>query len=1249
MNSFRTTRYLLASIMTLAISSGRISAQAAPAAPVTTEDEPIVLSPFVVDASEDAGSYQATATLAGTRIRTDLKDVASSISVVTAQFLKDTGAKNSQDLLVYTTNTEVGGVQGNFAGVGGTFINGATEGSNFLKPQSNTRVRGLDSADNTRDFFLTDIPWDSYNVGRVDLQRGPNSILFGIGSPAGIINASLNTATFHTGGNVENRVGSFGTVRTSLDYNYVLLKRELAVRFSALDDDTKYRQNPAFHKDRRLYGALRWDPKLFGENSSAHTTFRINYEHGDVKSDNPRVLPPDDRITPFFDADKINKAKFDPYYVWAAGIVPYSSSQILPGEKVNYWLVQSPGYNATDNPVFYYDNASTATTVREGGVSTNFGIATNGTRDAGIGGFPYASPVGIASYSAYANDLYRNSVVGSSRYDPTITAAQKASVAGASSGFYKDKALTDSSIFDFYNNMIDGPNKREWQKWEAYNISFEQTFFNNRLALQAVYDRQKYSDGQTRNLGGNTYISVDVLQHTTEYPWAYSSVVNNPNAGRAYTGSNSKNGGNSSTDSDRETVRLTATGEVRADDFLQKSLLSDILGHHVFTGLYSEEKYSNETRNWVRYAVTSDWSKAVGNGADGAGNGGLSHGDVTIDNVSYLTGDLSGFSSAAGLHIKPISAVQAPSGTASIRYYDSHWKYSMDPANPNYVNPAAAWTNPATVGSNSSVSTQSENPANYVGWVNGTYSILNADKGDIGSLYTDGSKVQKKTTSEGLTWQAYLWEDVLVGTVGWRRDKQKQRSGSAKVDTTGLASMAYGLDPLDPLTGVSTGESTSWGLVLHTPKKFREHLPLGTHISFSYSNGKNTRVENRYDFSGNVLPNAVGKTADYSVIVNTLNDRLTLKATFYKTNVKDANLSSTTTEVSTLGSNTYYLKNLEAWGTASALMNIAGMNGQMPGWEWFWSWAEVDHGFSGAYTNPTSAAFLNDPSTVKEKAADASWLSQMMPQSWYDAYGFPVNVAKAQAGDYAHAISNGAWNPFSGVGGVQPSGGGRINGSWPTGTVDNESKGVEFEVTGQPTKNWNLSLNASKTKASQTALGASLVNFIEGQYAKYQSPAGDLRLWWGGGDTFRKTYNTNIWSAYQFQLQTNGKMVPEMSPWRFNLVTNYNFDRGLLKGLNIGLGYRWQDGVILGYALNAAQDNLDVEKPYWGKSQDAVDLWAGYERKVSQKITWRIQLNLRNVGDSAHLQPISVQPDGSPAGFRIEEGMTWQLTNTFSF
>src|SRR5664280_143008 len=191
----------------------------APAIAAETTEETVKLSPFVVSADEDQGNYAATATLAGTRVRTDLKDVASSISVITKQFLQDTGSKNAQDLLVYTPNTEVSGLHGNYSGQGGNVI--------YSEPLGNantvTRVRGLEGADNTRDYFLTDIPWDNFNVGRVDLQRGPNSILFGVGSPAGIINSSLNGAAFKSAYKVENVTSSYASQRNLLAVSYTHL------------------------------------------------------------------------------------------------------------------------------------------------------------------------------------------------------------------------------------------------------------------------------------------------------------------------------------------------------------------------------------------------------------------------------------------------------------------------------------------------------------------------------------------------------------------------------------------------------------------------------------------------------------------------------------------------------------------------------------------------------------------------------------------------------------------------------------------------------------------------------------------------------------------------------------------------------------------------------------------------------------------------------------------------------------------
>jgi hypothetical protein len=1241
MNTPKLPRHALALISALALltSSGRAQSVSATATPPSDQDEEtLTLSPFTVSATSDSDNYLVKETLAGSRVRTDLKDIATALTVVNSKFLRDTGAKNNQDLLVFMSNTEVGGLYGNYAGVGGTFIDGANESSNFTRPNSNTRVRGLDSADNTRDYFRTDIPWDAYNVDRVDLQRGPNSILFGFGSPAGIINNSVNAAGYKTQGRVENRIGSFNSVRDSFDLNYVLRPNELSIRIAGLNDETKYRQKPAFNHDRRLFAALRADPKLFSSDS-AHTTFRANFENGKVTANRPRILPPEDRITPFFDANAINKQSWDPYQAWQWGVVPYSSSAVHAGATKNYWIVQGMGINGVNTPMFVYDtpNSSTQAFVRQSSPNTTFGLNSAGELDRSIDGFPYGSQIGIGSYNAFAISYNRYAPDGATKYP------------AADKGFYKSKSLTDTSIFDFYNKLIDGPNKKEWNHWNAANFVLTQSFLNNRLALEAVYDYQKYDDGQERNIN-SPYISVDINQNLMVYPWTYTTApvaaMANPNVGRAYVGSSAKNSGNSSYASLRETFRLTGYGELRATDFMRKSLLSDIIGTHRFTALYANEKYDVTTQNWVRYAAGADWSEAIGNGPTGTAQGGLQNGDRVVDWLVYLSPDLRGRSTASGLNLDRIQAVQSPHGEYTIPYYDSHPKSTF-----------TAWGDPWYNAAREADTTQSENPANYVGWTSGKFNIYNADYGDRNRLLTEISNVKQQTDSKGGVWQAYLWDDTIVATIGYRRDRQENSADAAQYNTAlnGLAPFAAQSNT------VSSGSSVSWGVVVHTPKAIRKNLPWGTDISLTYSKGRNTRVENRFGFSGNQLPNAKGETDDYGVVVSTLNDRLMAKVTFYKTKVQDANLSSVTTEASTLGNNTYYLKNLEAWGTASALTDLAGIAGKAVGWDWYWNWAEIagvpgtaEHQWDFAYWDPTPtgtaesrARFMAHPETVKELAAVNSWLDQMLPQSWFDAYGFPVDVAKVKAGDYAGAITG--WSATAGVGGVQPAGGGRISGQWPTGTVNNESKGVEIELVGEPIKGWNIQLNVTKTTAAQTALGADLSSFIESSYKKYQSPAGDLRLWWGGDKTVRDYYTENIWSAYQFQLQSNGRLVPEMTPWRYNITTNYDFRSGPLKGANIGASYRWEDHTIIGYGLNKTQDNLDINKPYWSPTRDYVGLWAGYSRNITPKINWRIQLNVNEVGRSPSLIPISVQPDGSPGAFRINEGMTWQLTNTLSF
>ncbi len=229
--------FLLASM--LVASSTMAQTAPAPSAP-PNDDDVVTLSPFEVSTDQQGNSYSTTSTLAGNRLNTDLRDLGTSLSVYNTQFLSDIGATDARSLLQYTLGTEVGGVMGNYSGSGGG--NAPDTGAAYRNPQSTNRVRGLVGADNTRDLYLTNIPWDSYNVDAVDIQRGPNAILFGQGSAGGVINTRSKQASYRNFGEVALRVDEYGSLRGSLDFNRVLLDDELSLRIALVNNPSKFKQ-----------------------------------------------------------------------------------------------------------------------------------------------------------------------------------------------------------------------------------------------------------------------------------------------------------------------------------------------------------------------------------------------------------------------------------------------------------------------------------------------------------------------------------------------------------------------------------------------------------------------------------------------------------------------------------------------------------------------------------------------------------------------------------------------------------------------------------------------------------------------------------------------------------------------------------------------------------------------------------------------------------------------------------------------
>jgi outer membrane receptor protein involved in Fe transport len=1206
----------------------QLSAQTTTAAPAastkndasTNDEDVVVLSPFTTTAGDVSDGYQVRDTLGGTRVRTKLSDVASSISVVSKKQLEDMGITNNQGLLTYTTDTEVAGLNGNYSGVAarGFGVQGTAENGRLGNPNAVNRARGLTAMDNTRNYFLSEIPWDSFNIDRVDISRGPNSFLFGVGSPSGISNASTNEAVWKDKGELQFRYGSFNSSRESLDYNKVILPKELAFRLDLLNDDEQYQQKPAYNHAKRLYTALRYDPRFLNADS-AHTSIKANAEFGRVRSNNPREIPPADYITGYFDG-QVSKTGYDPFvysglqsnasgsYSTSAygGKSPVNLSPWVNGQDIHYiW----PGPTAA----FWYD-ASTGATVDER-------TTLNGANSTGT----HTLAKGVLDSMGQTVAMYTS---GFSSYAKTMNQRDATLYPGAYAGTvnYSDKSLTDSSIFDFYNKLIDGDNKREWQNWRSFNLVADQSFFDGRLSLQATFDYQKFDFGNEGILSGymQPYISVDLDAYKIVYPSAISGSVKNENEGRAFIGSDFGNS-NGSTQYIHNNEQLLVNGEIRADDFMDaKSTAAKIIGTHSFTGLVAENKTKTDTRNWTLYATDKAFASAMGDSS------GIISSSRNISWVAYLGDSMADKTSASGLNLNNLSkTIQPTSGTIS--HFDNTWTAAST------VDPTAPWTNPADP---AGTYQQNDNPANYKGWTNIPVTVLNS-KDNINDLYESGTKSLERLKSESFMYQGSMFDDMFLPMAGYRRDTVRQRSSNAPLDKdTHVASMDYGITGAD---AVEKTTSKSYGFTLHLPKSLRGKLPLDSDLSFHYFHGVNGTPKVRYGFDGNQLPIEHGKTDDYSVSLDMLKGRATVRLTYFKT--MDYNGAAGSGVSDPLGSNGYYLYLLPAWGAADAAatgMYVADAN---------------NNGGSFTTVKGTSSATASQIAAVQDWQAN---FGKTFSQSFFDAYGLGLNVDAISSGNFANVFNNTNTYPYPWN--IANTGNGKVNGSFPIVSQDLESKGWELEATVRPVDNWDITFNISKVQAIQTALGQSTVDFVLKEKAFFDGPAGQLPLWgyWNGtfdsGSTLQHYFYSNIWSAYLTQTAQLGTAQPELRNWNAKAVTNYSFTTGYLKGFSVGGGVRWASKPILGYGVHQVLDDLgntiwlnDPSKPLYGKIDEHCDFWVGYSRKINSKINWKIQLNIQNVFEKARLAPVTVEPNGDWAQMRILQGQTFNLTNTFSF
>ncbi len=269
--------FAAASLVTL-VAGLRIQAQVAPLPSMVRDpmSDPIVeLSVFEVTAEKDVG-YQAGNTTSGSRLDTSLKDTAAAVMVFTPEFLSDFGANSLADIVGYAPNMQLDMLDTS-ADANPQFLGGSD-----LK-DTRIRVRGL-SASTAVDFFETSIAIDNYNTERFELSSGPNSILFGFGSPGGLVNIMTKRAQLNRNRTaLRLQMGEWAFSRYEVDHNQILIKDKLALRLNGLLQNGGGWRKWEFNDSSRGAVSLRATPWK-------NTSLTVNYENGQMRASVSRPL-----------------------------------------------------------------------------------------------------------------------------------------------------------------------------------------------------------------------------------------------------------------------------------------------------------------------------------------------------------------------------------------------------------------------------------------------------------------------------------------------------------------------------------------------------------------------------------------------------------------------------------------------------------------------------------------------------------------------------------------------------------------------------------------------------------------------------------------------------------------------------------------------------------------------------------------------------------------------------------------------
>lgn len=262
------------------------------ASTAAVDDQPAFsLAGIEITAGRLTDGYVAKRSSIGTKTDTPLSETAQSISVITREQMDNRGVTNFADALGYTP--------------GITSLQYSEESG----PSLNLRGFSLNTAHNNGSRHLGSnygSDFDMYAMERVEVLRGPASILYGAGTPGGIVNYVTKRPTNEPLREIQLQTGSSGWNRGALDISDRATKDgKVLFRLTALKSKEDFYTDSSTKDHSFLAPALTWQPT-----ESTTLTLLGYFQKNDLKGTTDRlrtVYLPD---SPYYGTGIANKTYY---------------------------------------------------------------------------------------------------------------------------------------------------------------------------------------------------------------------------------------------------------------------------------------------------------------------------------------------------------------------------------------------------------------------------------------------------------------------------------------------------------------------------------------------------------------------------------------------------------------------------------------------------------------------------------------------------------------------------------------------------------------------------------------------------------------------------------------------------------------------------------------------------------------------------------------------------------------------------